>query len=290
MRRRYKIVMSAVAAAVPLAGWLAFVPAATAGLPPYDNTNDTVRCLTVTKGIIKANPPLQFGGALPTTISISGTLGGCTSPSHPTLVFPEGKSKFKGTLLAPTNDCTNLNGPTTGTGTIVFTWSATDTGAGGARPEKQHAESSGRRRRRGNIHVTDTTKRGGYRVRPVRRWHRQWRRGAVGDRRLPGGQRGCHVRRNDRHVAVCPDGRRRLPRPAEQRYQAAQHWCCRYPAPVVDSSWDSGTGYLPARAGAFGLRPRGVLRRCAAASPWRRSRSRRGRPPGKRSPCEGSRR
>ena len=132
MRRRHKIVMSAVAAVVPLAGWLAFVPAATAGPPPYDNTNDTVRCQTVTKGIIKANPPLQFGGTLPTTLTIQGTLGACQSLSHPALIFPEGKSKFKGTILSPTNDCTGLSGPTTGTGTIVFTFSATDGPGGGA--------------------------------------------------------------------------------------------------------------------------------------------------------------
>jgi len=131
MRRRHKIVMSAVAAVVPLAGWLAFVPAATAGPPPVDVSQETVRCLTVTKGIIKAAPPLVLGGATAAVISISGTLGGCTSPSRASLVFPEGKSKFKGTLNAATNDCLGLNGPTTGSGTITFTWSATDTGTGG---------------------------------------------------------------------------------------------------------------------------------------------------------------
>ena len=89
MRGRQKIVMSAIAAAVPLAGWLAFVPTATAGVPPVDNSQDTVVCTTVTKGIIKVTPPLAIpGGPAATTISISGTLGGCTSPSRPSLVFP----------------------------------------------------------------------------------------------------------------------------------------------------------------------------------------------------------
>jgi len=127
MRRRHKIVMSAMAAVVPLAGWLAFVPAAAASVPPYDNTQDTVVCTTVTKGIIKVAPPLVTPGvAQPTTLTISGTLGGCSSASHPGLVFPEGKSKFKGTISGTTNDCGSLAGPTTGSGTITFTWSATD--------------------------------------------------------------------------------------------------------------------------------------------------------------------
>jgi len=131
MRRRHKIVMSALAAVAPLAGWLAFVPAATAGPPPVDVSQDTVHCTTVSKGIIKAAPPLILGGVTPAVISISGTLSGCSSASRTSLVFPEGKSKFKGTLNAANNDCLGLNGPTTGTGTITFTWSATDTGAGG---------------------------------------------------------------------------------------------------------------------------------------------------------------
>jgi hypothetical protein len=133
MRGRQKIVMSAIAAAVPLAGWLAFVPTATAGVPPYDNSQDTVVCTTVTKGIIKVVPPLAIPGSptTPATISISGTLGGCSSPSHPTLVFPEGKSKFKGTLNSTTTSCTALAGPTTGTGTITFSWGATDSNGAG---------------------------------------------------------------------------------------------------------------------------------------------------------------
>jgi hypothetical protein len=140
MRRRHKIVMSAVASVMPLAGWLAFVPAATAGVAPVDNSQDTVICTTVTKGIIKVTPPLLIpGGATSTTISISGTLGGCSSPSRGSLVFPEGKSKFKGTINGTTNSCLALAGPTTGTGTVTFSWGATDTGhacSGGPTPGK----------------------------------------------------------------------------------------------------------------------------------------------------------
>jgi hypothetical protein len=137
MRRRRKIVMSAVAAVVPLAGWFAFVPAASAGAPPYDNSQDTVVCQTVTKGIIKVTPPLITPGtATPTTLTISGTLGGCSSPSNPNLVFPEGKSKFKGTISSTTNDCTSLAGPTSGSGTVTFTWSGSDSVSLGAFGQK----------------------------------------------------------------------------------------------------------------------------------------------------------
>jgi hypothetical protein len=126
MRGRQKIVMSAVAALVPLAGWFAFVPAAAAGVTPYDNSMDTVVCQTVSKGVIKPKPLLVNGGSLPAVLSVSGTLGGCSSPSNANLVFPEGKSKFKGTINSATNNCLGLLGPTTGTGTLTITWSATE--------------------------------------------------------------------------------------------------------------------------------------------------------------------
>jgi hypothetical protein len=103
-----------------VAGLCAFAPSARA--QAVDNSNDTVHCETVTKGAIKFAPALSATGASPTTIKISGTLGGCTSPSNPTLVFPEGKSKFKGVLSAPTNNCAALAGPSGTNGTLTFTW------------------------------------------------------------------------------------------------------------------------------------------------------------------------
>jgi hypothetical protein len=103
---------------------------AMAGPPPYDNSNDTVTCGTILKGVIKPKPVLTLTGATPAVLAISGTLSGCTSPSNPNLVFPEGKSKFKGTINAPTNNCTALAGVTTSTGTITITWGATDSVSG----------------------------------------------------------------------------------------------------------------------------------------------------------------
>ena len=107
--------MFGVAAAVGLFG---VVPSSVAQI---DNSNATVHCSTVTKGVIKFSPGLVAGGALPAAIKISGTLGGCTS-SDPGIAFPEGKSKFKGILNAPTNDCASLAGASPTTGTLTFTW------------------------------------------------------------------------------------------------------------------------------------------------------------------------
>jgi hypothetical protein len=163
MRRRHKIIMAAVAAAVPLAGWFAFVPAASAGAPPYNNQMDTVVCQTVTKGIIKVAPPLVSpGGATPTTLSISGTLGGCSSPSNPNLVFPEGKSKFKGTISSTTNSCTALAGPTTGSGTITFSWSGSDSVSLGAFAQKTSTLSLPAGAAVGGVFVTATQPTGAY--------------------------------------------------------------------------------------------------------------------------------
>jgi len=99
-----------------------------AGPPPYDNSNDTVHCGTILKGVIKPKPVLNNVGSGPSVFSISGTLGGCSSASNPALVFPEGKSKFKGTINAPTNACAALAGPSTSTGSITITWGATAPG------------------------------------------------------------------------------------------------------------------------------------------------------------------
>ena len=108
-------------------GLCAFVPSARA---QYDNTNDDVHCQTVTKGVLKFKPPLNLADQGPGTIQVGGTLGGCSSTTHPALVFPEGKSKFKGILNSPTTGCLGLLGASGATGDLTFTFSATD-GVGG---------------------------------------------------------------------------------------------------------------------------------------------------------------
>ena len=103
-----------------------------AGPPPYDNSNDTVTCGTILKGVIKPKPVLTNTGAVASVFALSGTLSGCSSPSNANLVFPEGKSKFKGTINAPTNNCLALAGSSAATGSITITWGATNSvdGAG----------------------------------------------------------------------------------------------------------------------------------------------------------------
>jgi hypothetical protein len=99
----------------------------------YDNSNDDVSCQTITKGVLKLKPALNnVAPTVPQVIQVGGTLGACTSTTHPALVFPEGKSKFKGVLtISPTGPgCLGLVGSSTATGDLTFSFSATD-GPGG---------------------------------------------------------------------------------------------------------------------------------------------------------------
>jgi hypothetical protein len=95
----------------------------------YDNSNDDVICQTITKGVIKFKPALNnVGSALPQSIQVGGTLGACKSNTNANLVFPEGKSKFKGILSIPTSPgCLGLLGPSAASGSLTFTFNATDT-------------------------------------------------------------------------------------------------------------------------------------------------------------------
>jgi hypothetical protein len=94
----------------------------TAQAQPVPNGNSTVHCDTMTKGVLKFVPALTTAGSGPVTIKVGGTLGGCSSASDPSLVFPEGKSKFKGVLNAPTSACAALAGVSATAGTLTFTW------------------------------------------------------------------------------------------------------------------------------------------------------------------------
>jgi hypothetical protein len=107
-------------------GLCAFVPAARA---QYDNTNDDVVCQTITKGVLKFKPALNNNpSTVPQLIQVGGTLGACKSNTNANLVFPEGKSKFKGLLtISPTGPgCLGLLGASTASGTLTFTFSATE--------------------------------------------------------------------------------------------------------------------------------------------------------------------
>jgi len=102
----------------------AFAPAATAATPPVDNTAGHASCGTVSKGVIKPKPTLTNAGGVPTVLAVSGTLGGCSS-GDVAVTFPEGKSKFKGSISSADNGCAGLSGASTSTGTITISWGTT---------------------------------------------------------------------------------------------------------------------------------------------------------------------
>ena len=96
-------------------------PAVVCGPTPVDNSNGTVSCDTITKGVIKPKPTLTLAGGFATVLSVQGVLRGCTT-NVPGVTFPDGKSKFKGTIAANDNGCAGLAGASTSTGAITITW------------------------------------------------------------------------------------------------------------------------------------------------------------------------
>ena len=86
-----------------------------------DASNSTITCNTITKGVIQLKPALVTGGTLPGVVKIKGTLSGCTTTA-PGVTSITGT--FKGELTSTANDCANLVGPTSNTGTIAVKWKA----------------------------------------------------------------------------------------------------------------------------------------------------------------------
>ena len=80
-----------------------------------DASNSTITCNTITKAVIQLKPALVTGGLLPGTVKIKGSLSGCTT-NAPGVTSITGT--FKGELTGGMNDCADLIGPTTNTGTI----------------------------------------------------------------------------------------------------------------------------------------------------------------------------
>ena len=87
-----------------------------------DASNSVITCNSLTKASIQLKPALVTGGALPSTVKIKGALSGCTT-NAPGVTSISGS--FSGTLTGGTNDCVNLIGPTTNTGTITIKWKST---------------------------------------------------------------------------------------------------------------------------------------------------------------------
>jgi hypothetical protein len=110
-----------IGSALALSGSL-FVSSSANAADAIDNSNGTVSCDTITKGVIKAKPSLTLAGGAATILSVSGVLSGCTT-NVAGVTLPDGKSKFKGTLNAADNGCAGLSGPSASTGSIVIKWS-----------------------------------------------------------------------------------------------------------------------------------------------------------------------
>jgi hypothetical protein len=89
-----------------------------------DASNNTITCNTITKGSISLKPALIVGGTVVGgVVKIKGSLSGCTTDNANITSIT---GSFKGELASTTtNDCVNLLGPTTNTGTIVIKWKST---------------------------------------------------------------------------------------------------------------------------------------------------------------------
>ncbi len=85
-----------------------------------DASNSTITCSTITKGVIKADPPFVNGGTAPGTLKFKGKLSGCTTDAAVTSIT----GSFSGVLTGATNDCASLAGATTSAGTITIKWKA----------------------------------------------------------------------------------------------------------------------------------------------------------------------
>jgi hypothetical protein len=95
------------------------VQTASAGLPPVDGTG-TVSCSAAT-GLMKFNPTLNFTGTSPETVSVKLMLHGChATGSNVTTANFNGKGK--GTISASSNNCTNLAGTQSVSGSVAIKW------------------------------------------------------------------------------------------------------------------------------------------------------------------------
>ncbi len=104
------------------------IPASHAASVTSDNSNSSVTCNTINKGVIKLKPALTNVDSGPAVISLKGKLAGCStdavdSNSDP-VTLTDLKSSFKGSITAPTSDCASLLGPSTAAGTVTIKWKA----------------------------------------------------------------------------------------------------------------------------------------------------------------------
>ena len=109
-------------------GVLAVSGPASAKTAPYNNSTDTVSCASFF-GTVKISPPLSGAGTSPTSLSVKGTLNGCTDGNKalnakggtPGSTFT---AKVKGTLNGQSNSILTLQGCASNAGTLTITWGA----------------------------------------------------------------------------------------------------------------------------------------------------------------------
>ena len=105
--------------AAALVGVLAFGTVSHAA-PAIDNSNASVSCTSIAKGVIKARPALTATGGTSTVLLLSGKLGGCSSPEG--ITFQEGRSTFRAILNVTDNACAGFVGESPTTGSITIRW------------------------------------------------------------------------------------------------------------------------------------------------------------------------
>lgn len=127
-----KLLLSVAAAALPLSTGLFILSAggtASAAVPKYDNSADTVQCSSVVLGKITISPALSATGTSPTVIKVSGKMFGCadgngalTAKKNPLATEFEGV--FSGSLSGTSNSIASLSGCSATTGSISISWLA----------------------------------------------------------------------------------------------------------------------------------------------------------------------
>jgi hypothetical protein len=116
-----KLVMGCAALLLPVATvTIAGVQAASAGVPPVTGTG-TVSCSGAT-GLMKFNPDLTLTGSSPEMVSVKVVLHGCHASAGSNVTTANFNGKGKGTISASSNNCNNLAGTQTVSGSVAIKW------------------------------------------------------------------------------------------------------------------------------------------------------------------------
>ncbi len=120
IRKRLALGVAGAALLAGTAGAVGGAESAWAGSPPVNGTG-TLSC-TGASGLLKFNPPLNFTGGSSETVGVKVTLTGCNA-SGGNVTTPNFTGKGKGTISASSNNCTNLAGQQSVSGSVTIKWS-----------------------------------------------------------------------------------------------------------------------------------------------------------------------